>query len=43
MVYGSNEHKVKDFSRARSYIVPQIGGIASAVQKGSKDNKSVAS
>ena len=43
MVCGSNEHKVKDCPRARSYIAPQTGGIASVVQKGSKDNKRVAS
>ena len=36
-------HKVKDFPRARSFIAPQTVGIASSVQKGSKDNNSVAS
>ena len=43
MVCGSNEHKVKDCPIARSFTAPQTGGIALAVQKGSKDNKSVAS
>ena len=43
MVCGFNEHKVKDFLRARSFTAPQTGGIASLVQKESKDNKSVAS
>ena len=43
MVSGSNEHKVKDCPRARSFTAPQIGGITSLVRKGSKDNKSVAS
>ena len=43
LVCGSNEHKVKDCLRARSYTAPQTGGIASAVQKGSKDNKRIAS
>ena len=43
LVYGSNEHKVKDFPRAHSFTAPQTGGITSAIQKGSKDNKRVAS
>ena len=43
LVGGSNEHKVKDCPRACSFIAPQTGGIASTVQKGSKDNKSIAS
>ena len=43
LVYGSNEHKVKDCPRSRSYTAPKTGGIASIVQKGSKDNKRVAS
>ena len=34
---------VKDCPRALSFIAPLTGGIASAVQKGSKDNKRVAS
>ena len=43
LVCGSNKHKVKDCPRVRSFTAPQTGGIASAVQKGSKDNKRVAS
>ena len=43
MVCGSNEQKVKGCFRARSFTTPQTRGIASAVQKGSKDNNSVAS
>ena len=43
MVCGSNKHKVKDCLRARSFTAPHTGGIASIVQEGSKDNKSVAS
>ena len=43
MICGSNEHKIKDCPRARSFTAPQTGGIASIVQKGSKDIKSVAS
>ena len=43
MVCGSNEHKVKDCSRVCSYTAPHTGGITSAVHKGSKDNKRVAS
>ena len=43
MACGSNEHKVKDCPRARSSTAPQTGGIASIIQKRSKDNKSVAS
>ena len=40
LVCGSNEYKVKDCPRARSFIAPQIGGNVSSVHKG---NKSVAS
>ena len=40
---GSNEHKVKDCPRACSFTAPHIEGIASVVQKGSKDNKRVTS
>ena len=40
LVCGSNEHKVKDCPRARSFTAPQTGGNVSAVQKG---NKSVVS
>ena len=36
LVCGSNEHKVKDYSRARSFTAPQIGDNVSPVQKGSK-------
>ena len=43
MVYGSNEHKVKDCPRARSFITPQTRGIVSEVQRSNKDNKSIAS
>ena len=43
MVCGSNDHKEKDCPRARSFTAPQIEGITSSVQKGGKDNKSVAS
>ena len=43
MVYGSNEHKVKDCPKAHSFTATQTGGIASALQKRSMDNKSVAS
>ena len=43
LVCGSNEHKVKDCPRVRSLTAPQTRGIASSVQKGSNDNKSVAS
>ena len=39
---GSNEHKIKDCSRARSFTSPWTGGIVLAVQKSNKD-KSVAS
>ena len=31
-----NEHKVKDYPRARSFTVPQAGGNVSSIQKGSK-------
>ena len=40
---GSNEHKIKDCLRARSFTSPQTGGIVLAVQKSNKDNKSIAS
>ena len=43
MACGSNEHKIKDCSRARSFTSPRTGGTISAVQKSNKDNKSVAS
>ena len=40
LICGSNKHRVRDCSRARSFIAPQTGGTASVAQKG---NKSVAS
>ena len=40
---GSNEHKIKDCPRTRSFTSPHTPGIVSAVQKSNKDNKSVAS
>ena len=40
---GSNDHKIKDCSRARSFTSPRTGGTISVVQKSNKDNKSVAS
>ena len=40
---GSNEHKIKDCPRARSFTSPRTGGIVSTVPKSNKDNKSVAS
>ena len=40
---GSNEHKIKDCPRARSFTSPWTGGTVSTVQKSNKDNKSVAS
>ena len=40
---GSNEHKIKDCPRARSFTSPRTGGTVSATQKSNKDNKSVAS
>ena len=40
LICGSNEHKARDCSRARSFTAPQTGGNVSSVQKG---NKSVAS
>ena len=36
LVCGSNEHKVKDCHRARSFTAPKTGGNVSSVQKGSK-------
>ena len=36
LVYGSNEHKVKDCPRARSFTAPRTGGNVSSLQKGSK-------
>ena len=43
LVCGSNEHKVKDCPRARSFTAPRTEGTVLAVQKSNKDNKSVAS
>ena len=43
LVCRSNEHKVKDCPRARSFTAPQIEGTVSSVQKSNKDNKSIAS
>ena len=43
LVCGSNEHKVKDCPRVRSFTAPQTWGTVSAVQKINNDNKSVAS
>ena len=43
MVYGSNEHKVKDCSRARSFTTLQTGGTVETVQKSNKDKKIIAS
>ena len=43
LVCGSNEHKVKDCLRARSFTAPRTGGTFSAIQKSNKDKKSVAS
>ena len=40
---GSNEHKIKDCPRARSFTSPHIEGTVSSIQKSNKDNKSVAS
>ena len=40
MIFGSNEHRARDCSRARTFTAPQTGGSVSSVQKG---NKSVAS
>ena len=40
---GSNEQKIKDCPRARSFTSPRTGGTISAVKKSNKDNKSVAS
>ena len=40
---GSNEHKIKDYPRARSFTSPWTRGIVSAVQKSNKDNKSFVS
>ena len=36
LVCGSNEHKVKDCSRACSFTTPQTGGNVSSVNKGGK-------
>ena len=41
LVCGSNEHKVKDCPRARSFAAPRTKGTFLAVQKSNKDNKSV--
>ena len=43
MACGSNQHKIKDCPRARSFTSPRTGGIFSAIQKSNKDNKSIAS
>ena len=43
LVCGSNEHKVKDCPRVRSFTSPWTWGTISVVQKSNKDNKSVAS
>ena len=43
MACGSNEHKIKDYLRARSFTSPRNGGTVSVVQKRNKDNKSIAS
>ena len=43
LVCRSNGHKVKDCPKARSFTAPQIGVTVLVVQKGNKDNKSVAS
>ena len=43
MACGSNEHKIKDYPRARLLTSPQTGGTVLAVRKSNKDNKSVAS
>ena len=40
MSCGSNEHKIKDYPRARSFTSPRTRGTGSVVQRG---NKSVAS
>ena len=42
LVCGSNEHKVKDRPRARSFTAPQTGVMVLALQKSNKDNKSIA-
>ena len=43
LVCGSNENKVRDYPRARSFTAPWTGRTVSVVQKSNKDNKSVAS
>ena len=43
LVCGSNEHKVKDYPRTRSFTASRTRGTVLAVQKSNKDNKSVAS
>ena len=43
MACGSNEHKIKDCPRARSFTSPRTGGTVSVVQKSNKENKSIAS
>ena len=43
MACGSNEHKIKDCPRARSFTSPRTGGTVLVVQKSKKDNKSVVS
>ena len=39
LVCGSNEHKVKDFPRARSFTTPRTRGRVSAVQKSNKTTR----
>ena len=39
----SDEHKIKDCPRARSFTPPRTGGTVSTVQRSNKDNKSVSS
>ena len=43
MACGSNEHKIKDCPKARSFTSPQTKGTISVVQKRNKDNKSIIS
>ena len=43
LVCGSNEHKVRDCPRTRSFTAPWTGGTILAIQNSNKDNKSVAS
>ena len=39
LAYGSNEHKIKDCPRARSFTSPRTGGTVSIVQKSNKETK----